>query len=113
MTPSQYVPILMALLAVLAILWRTSALTTRLELTISALEKEVEALKAERKHLAIIPDISKRVEQLEEIVAELTSTLRGKGQDDGLVTRLRVIERKLSGQMPAVQIPRPDTRRDP
>lgn len=110
MTASQIIPILTALLAVLAILWRTSALTTRLELTIGALEKEVEALKAERKHLAIIPDISKRVEQLEEIVAELTSTLRGKGQEDGMVARLRSLERKLSGQMPAV--PRPDPRRD-
>jgi Tfp pilus assembly protein PilN len=100
---NQWIPFGGLVLTILAIFWRTSSLTTRLEMTIAALEKEVEALKAERKHLTTIPELQKRLDQAEEIIAELTSTLRGKGQEDGIVARLRAIEKKFSGGIPAVR----------
>jgi len=102
-----WLPYAAFVLALLGILWKTSALTTRLELANEALAKEIAALKEERKHLGIIPGLAQRVEQLEEVVTELTSTLRGKGQDDGLVARVRSVEKKLSvPQMSAVRDPR-------
>lgn len=103
MNPS-YVAIGALVLTLLGVLWRTSALTTRLELTIDSLAKEVEALKAERKALHVIPGLEQRVAQLEEVTTEIMKTLRGSGQDSGLLGRIRIIEKKFSGEHAAVRL---------
>jgi hypothetical protein len=45
----------------------------------------------------------RQIASLEEKTEDISSTLRGKGQEEGVIGRLRVIERKLSGTMPAVR----------
>lgn len=81
------------------LLWRMSALTTTLTLTIKDLKEEVEELKKQRAALEAVPTLLTRVGQLEEALASITRTLRGEGQDAGLLGRIHAIERRISTPM--------------